>query len=935
MSYGTLTLHLPSGETAVVELTISEVMLGRSQQATVRLNDDLVSKLHVRVTVKPDGVWLEDLDATNGTFVDGVEIAPHESVQIQPGQSIQIGDTVFQYAPPRVALNASPDSIEFESPPTTVDEKQVENEPVWRKPLIVALFVLIFLLLCGIIAISGWWFLDGRDIADNEMPANGVPMPGTVTLAACPELPMTVASTMLSGGSSPENAAYQQILLFDLPFEYGETVADFRQALQRTQAGGRVNGFFDHLYPLYPSPSQSGAIFGLEPAEPLIGGHTLLFTGQLNDSDHYSGHPGYDFAPEDPSQATTAVLAAADGIITEVGVDESGAHYVKLAHVVQDVGNFQTIYWHLEPDSFFADTDAQIGEPVLSGTRLGTMGNSGWGPGIQLHFEVRFDADGNGRFTIDEAIDPFGYLPSPAYPQDPWSQTSSFKNGRGDDYQHTGQPSHYLWQYPNGIVAQVGENGGGAILGQEETGLNQIALCAPAGSLPANGSVALVWAPDPVNVPERIGLGFGCGLSAADVNGEQVTQFTQPVRLELPLKMADLSRVRPETLAVYWRDATGEDWQALPTFFDETNQLVAAEINRPGTCALLGEPIADVVAPVSTIDVTGTVGVGDVWYEAVTVAIHSSENAAQIEYSLDAGTTWQPYTVPFTLMPDGEPVPPRSEPVEDFGSGSGRFLVLAAAIDNEGNRENPPAFRHIIIDPSKNPSNVSESIPTPTPSPETESTCDPTITVVAEFGVNIRRGPGLEYSIVTSLPQGTIAPIVGQNHRGSWWRLNLDVGTSSEYWVADDVVDAVCVGDVPIVATPLPPTATPTPTPTATSTATPTTTPTATATSDPDVQEPTVSIVHAPVTPNDDETVAFTAQASDDGAVARIEIWVQAPSESGLLRRQVCEDVTVCAYQGGSYAVGDGEYQAFAWDMAGNQGVTAVMPFTVVSSTTP
>ena len=62
-SYGTLTLHLSNGETAVVELTISEVVLGRSRQATVQLNDDLVSKQHVRITVKPDGVWLEDLEA--------------------------------------------------------------------------------------------------------------------------------------------------------------------------------------------------------------------------------------------------------------------------------------------------------------------------------------------------------------------------------------------------------------------------------------------------------------------------------------------------------------------------------------------------------------------------------------------------------------------------------------------------------------------------------------------------------------------------------------------------------------------------------------------------------------------------------------------------------------------------------------------------------
>jgi hypothetical protein len=163
----------------------------------------------------------------------------------------------------------------------------------------------------------------------------------------------------------------------------------------------------------------------------------------------------------------------------------------------------------------------------------------------------------------------------------------------------------------------------------------------------------------------------------------------------------------------------------------------------------------------------------------------------------------------------------------------------------------------------------------------------------------------------------------------------LDVGTSAEYWVSDDVVDTVCVADVPVVATPLPPTATPTPTATATPTATPTSTPTATPTSDPDVIVPIVSVGHAPATPDESETVAFTAQASDNGTVARIEIWVQAPGETSLLRKKVCEAVTVCVYQGGPYEAGDGEYRAFAWDVAGNQGVTAVMPFSVVSSSYP
>jgi uncharacterized protein YraI len=266
--------------------------------------------------------------------------------------------------------------------------------------------------------------------------------------------------------------------------------------------------------------------------------------------------------------------------------------------------------------------------------------------------------------------------------------------------------------------------------------------------------------------------------------------------------------------------------------------------------------------------------------------------------------------------------------------------VLASAIDAAGNRENPPAAHLIVINPAKNPANTAAAEATPTP-PETETACEPEITVVAQFGVNVRRGPGLAYNIVTTLPKDTVAPIMGRNTTGSWWRLDLETGTRSEYWVADDVVDAACTADVPVVATPVPPTPTPTatptstPTPTATPTATPTFTPTPTPTGDPDRVPPVVSINHVPTTPNETETVAFTAQASDLGTVVRLEIWVQAPGEPALVRRKVCEDVTVCVYQGGPYPSGSGTYQAYAWDGADNQGETAVIPFTVISASYP
>ncbi|MFO7683527.1 MAG: FHA domain-containing protein [Chloroflexota bacterium] len=917
MTYGSLTLHLPTGETAVVDLTVSEVVLGRGQQATLRLQDELISKQHVRLIVRSDDVWLEDLGATNGTFVDGKQIPANQPVAIKAGQSVQIGETVFQYAPPPRARDDAAVTADAAAP--------------WRKPLIIALSILIGVLLCGIIGASAWLIRANRT-ADDGMPPNGVPLVGGVALAACAELPMTAVS--------PADAPYQLLPFLDLPFAYGDTPADFRQAMQRTANGGRVNAFYDHLLPLYPAAPASAAQ-GREPLEPLTGGHVLLFTGQLNATDNYSGHPGYDFAPEDPRQPATAVLAAAAGLITEAGIDESGSHFVTLVHTVEGVGSFQTGYWHLQPDSFFVDTRERVGQPITNGERLGTMGGSGWGAGSQLHFEVRFDYDQNGRFTLNEAIDPFAFQPGPAYPQDPWSQPLEFTDGRGEPASHAPLPSLYLWRIPHGFLGQVNENGGGAVPAQGESGLNQISLCAPAGSLPAGGAVTFAWSPDPAAVPGRLGVGLGCALSAADVDGVQVTQFAQPLRLEVPLDAADLSRVNPETAVIYWQEASSDTWQALPTFMDESGRIAVVEVTGPGACTLLGEPLTDVQAPVSTIQVDGSTGSGGFWYEAVTVSIASEDvgggSVAQIEYSLDAGQTWQPYTGPFTLEPDGSPAPPRVEPVEDLGSGPGRFLVLAAAVDQAGNRENPPAFRSLIIDPAQSP----DAAASETPLPETGLACQPELTAEAEFGVNVRRGPGVQYPIATTLPQGATAPIIGRNASGSWWQVALDVGLGSQYWVSDDVVAVVCIDDVPVVATPPPPTATATPTPTATPTATATPTPTATPTAtssptaDPDVVPPTVTIVHAPTTPNEADPVTFTAQAVDAGAVARLEIWVQGPDDADLIRVKVCTDVTVCVYQGGPYAAGEGQYRAFAWDAADNQGITAVITFTVEAAGYP
>ena len=80
---------LPAGR----RLTIVEATtVGRSPDCALHLDDDdYVSSRHALLTPADNGVWVEDLGSTNGTFVNGAQVTTAR--QLQPGDQIQIGET--------------------------------------------------------------------------------------------------------------------------------------------------------------------------------------------------------------------------------------------------------------------------------------------------------------------------------------------------------------------------------------------------------------------------------------------------------------------------------------------------------------------------------------------------------------------------------------------------------------------------------------------------------------------------------------------------------------------------------------------------------------------------------------------------------------------------------------------------------------------------
>jgi hypothetical protein len=61
------------------------------QNDLVLAGDDFASARHARIEARGDGVWVQDLDSTNGTYVNGSRVAGAE--RLEPGDVLRVGET--------------------------------------------------------------------------------------------------------------------------------------------------------------------------------------------------------------------------------------------------------------------------------------------------------------------------------------------------------------------------------------------------------------------------------------------------------------------------------------------------------------------------------------------------------------------------------------------------------------------------------------------------------------------------------------------------------------------------------------------------------------------------------------------------------------------------------------------------------------------------
>ena len=73
---------------------IGGLSIGRSKESDVRIEDRYASSLHARVFSREGRFYVEDMNSTNGTLLNGATL--QGEAELIDGDSVQIGDTVFR-----------------------------------------------------------------------------------------------------------------------------------------------------------------------------------------------------------------------------------------------------------------------------------------------------------------------------------------------------------------------------------------------------------------------------------------------------------------------------------------------------------------------------------------------------------------------------------------------------------------------------------------------------------------------------------------------------------------------------------------------------------------------------------------------------------------------------------------------------------------------
>src|SRR5436190_5364071 len=92
---GSMVLEIIEGPDAGKQFAFNGPMdVGRDPSCEINLTDDLVSRVHARLRLQNGSAVVEDLESTNGTFLNGLQL--HAETPFNPGDHLLLGVSVIE-----------------------------------------------------------------------------------------------------------------------------------------------------------------------------------------------------------------------------------------------------------------------------------------------------------------------------------------------------------------------------------------------------------------------------------------------------------------------------------------------------------------------------------------------------------------------------------------------------------------------------------------------------------------------------------------------------------------------------------------------------------------------------------------------------------------------------------------------------------------------
>jgi hypothetical protein len=103
------------------ELRSGSLLIGRSQEADLVVEDPLVSRLHARIWLDDDGVRIEDLHSTNGVYLNGERLVRATALKVGDHALVGTNELLFSElkdSPTPRAAPSVPPGLQVFDPPT-------------------------------------------------------------------------------------------------------------------------------------------------------------------------------------------------------------------------------------------------------------------------------------------------------------------------------------------------------------------------------------------------------------------------------------------------------------------------------------------------------------------------------------------------------------------------------------------------------------------------------------------------------------------------------------------------------------------------------------------------------------------------------------------------------------------------------------------------